>query len=567
MSLYGRNSQGRADGRMSFSAQTRKENMEKLKTTDLDLLIIGGGITGAGLALQGGARDIKTGLIEMQDFAAGTSSRSTKLVHGGLRYLKQFDVELVADVAQERAVIGKNIAHVVKPSYMLMPVYDEPGASFNSFSAEVVLHLYDYLAKVDEEWAHYFLNKEETLKEEPDLSKEGLLKGGIYLDYTNDDARLTTEILKKAHDYGAILSNYVKAVDFLYDGKKIIGVKAEDKLTGEIFEIKASVVVNASGPWSDTVRKELNHEEEKRMFPTKGVHFVIDHAKLPIKRTIYTDSGLEDNRMIFYIPRGEKTYFGTTDTPVEDETAHPEVTKEDIDYLLKALNHRFPDANIGLDDIEASWAGLRPLVQDKDNSDPSGISRGHEIFVSGGGLVNIAGGKLTDYRRMANDTFETIDQELNNSGKTFNAVDTADIPLSGSDFPESLLFEEYVDEQTEKGIEIGLTEEDARYLANWYGTNVEKVFSLKDKADLSKLPIRVALQLEYALEYEMVLSPEDFFARRTEILLFDMPRIHELKEPVIDELSKRFEWSDEEKEKWEEKLDHLIEETSLSKFK
>lgn len=552
---------------MSFSAQTRKENIEKLKKTELDILIIGGGITGAGLALQGGARDIKTGLIEMHDFAAGTSSRSTKLVHGGLRYLKQFDVELVADVAQERAVIGKNSSHVVKPSYMLMPVYDEPGASFNTFSAEVALHLYDYLAKVDDEWKYYFLDAEKTIKEEPNLKKDGLLKGGFYLDYTNDDARLTTEILKKAHDYGAILTNYVKAVDFLYDGDKIAGVKAEDILTKEIIEIKASIVVNASGPWSDVVRKEMNHENDKKMYPTKGVHFVIDHNKLPLKRTIYTDSGLEDNRMIFVIPRGEKTYFGTTDTPFEGEYDDPEVTKEDIDYLLNALNHRFPDAKVTLNDIEASWSGLRPLIQDKDNSDPSGISRGHEIFISKGGLVNIAGGKLTDYRRMANDTFETIDQEFEKIGKKFNTVDTADIPLSGAEFPENTSFEEYVDEQTENGLEIGLTGKDARYLANWYGRNVEKVFALKDAVKESNLPIRTALQLEYALEYEMVISPEDFFARRTEILLFDTPRIHELKAPVIERLAEYFEWSDQEKEKWKEKLDQKIKETSLSKFK
>jgi glycerol-3-phosphate dehydrogenase len=552
---------------MSFSAQTRKETIKKLQENELDLLIIGGGITGAGLALQGGVRKMKTGLIEMQDFAAGTSSRSTKLVHGGLRYLKQFDVELVADVAQERAVIGKNIPHIVKPSHMLMPVYDEPGASFNEFSAEVVLHLYDYLAKVEDEWAHYFVDKEETLKEEPDLKEEGLLKGGFYLDYTNDDARLTTEILKKANEFGSLLANYVKAVGFIYDGESIVGVEAEDVLTGERFEIKATVVVNASGPWSDLIRGELNNEKEKKMFPTKGVHFVVDHDRLPVKRTIYTDTGLEDNRMIFIIPRGEKTYFGTTDTPFEGEYEEPEVTQEDIDYLLKAVNHRFPKAHITFEDIEASWAGLRPLIQDKDNNDPSGISRGHEIFVSDGGLVTIAGGKLTDYRRMANDTFETIDQELNTKGKTFNLVDTADIPLSGGDVPEETSFEEYVEQQVKAGVSLGLDEVDARYLANWYGSNVEKVFAFKEEAEKSELPLRIALQLEYALEYEMVISPVDFFARRTEILLFEAPKLDELKVPVVEELAKRFNWSEEEKQAHKEALEEKIAETTLRKFK
>lgn len=552
---------------MSFSAQTRKENIQQLKQKKLDVLIIGGGITGAGLALHGAAREINTGLIEMQDFSAGTSSRSTKLVHGGLRYLKQFDVELVADVAQEREVVGKNIPHVVKPSYMLMPVYDEPGASFNDFSAEVVLHLYDYLAEVDEKWTHYFVDKEETLKEEPDLKEDGLLKGGFYLDYTNDDARLTTEILKKADELGALLTNYVKATAFIYDGDQISGVKAEDTLTGETFDISASVVVNAAGPWSDVVRNEINHEEEKKMYPTKGVHFVVDHEKLPVKRTIYTDTGHEDNRMFFIIPRGTKTYFGTTDTPFEGPYEDPEVTEEDIDYLLEAVNHRFPNANLSLDDIDASWAGLRPLIQDKDNNDPSGISRGHEVFVSKGGLVTIAGGKLTDYRRMANDTFETIDQELEHKGQSFSSVDTADIPLSGGDLPNEITFEDYVKEQAALGVKLGLTEEDASYLANYYGTNVEKVFGLFDKASVSSLQLRFALQLEYALEYEMTISPVDFFARRTETLLFDTEKTFELKEAVITKFEKRFNWTTEEKEKWTKELNEKIEETTLAKFK
>lgn len=553
---------------MTFSAQTRKDNIDKLKQTELDLLIIGGGITGAGLALQAGARNMKAGMIEMQDFAAGTSSRSTKLVHGGLRYLKQFDVELVADVAQERAVIGKNVPHVVQPSYMLMPVYDEPGASFNEFSAEVVLHLYDYLAKVDEDWAHYMVDKDKVMEEESDLRTEGLLGGGFYLDYTNDDSRLTTEIIKKAHDLGTLIANYVKAVDFIYDDQeKIVGIKAEDTLTGEVFEIHASVVVNATGPWSDMVRKQLKTETKQKLFPTKGVHFVVDHSKLPIDRTVYADTGMNDNRMMFFIPRSGKTYFGTTDTPFEGEYGDPEITQDDIDYLLEATNYRFPNANITLEDIEASWAGLRPLIQDEDNSDPSGISRGHDVFVSEGGLVNVAGGKLTDYRRMANDTFKTIDKELAQFDKSFDQVDTSEIRLSGGDLPDGMTFTEYADQQTEKGMAIGLKEDEARALVNWYGTNVETVYGLKDKVADSELPLKDALQLEYAIEFEMTLLPEDFLSRRTETLLFDTPRIKELKKPLVDQFAKQFDWSSEEKEKRADQIDQKVAETTLSQFR
>ncbi|TVP91020.1 FAD-dependent oxidoreductase [Alkalibacterium sp.] len=553
---------------MTFSAQTRKETIETLKKKKLDLLIIGGGITGAGLALQGAARDMDVGLVEMQDFAAGTSSRSSKLVHGGLRYLKQFDVELVADVAKEREVIGGNAPHIAQPSYMMMPVYDEPGASFNKFTAEVVLHLYDYLAEVDEKWAHYLVEKEEVLKEEPSLKEEGLLAGGFYLDYTNDDARLTIENIKKAHELGALITNYVKAEDFLYhEDNTVKGIKAKDTLSGESFEIEARLVVNAAGPWSDEVRKNRKGEAEEKMYPTKGVHFVVEHSKLPVSRTIYTDSGQEDNRMIFIIPRGGKTYFGTTDTPYEGVNEEPSITREDVDYLLKAVNHRFKDIDIKIEDIESSWSGLRPLIQDENNDDPSGISRGHEIFSEEDGLITIAGGKLTDYRRMAEDAFEVIDERFAEMNMNFRQVDTSTIRLSGGDVEDPHSFDQFIADQIQPGLDIGLTKEDAQFLADWYGSNITKVYSLKDKAEQYNLPLKDALQLAYGLEYEMVMAPEDFLGRRTDTLLFAMEKLSELEKPVLDVLEKELNWTEQERAEWQEHLTNRIADASLSNLK
>lgn len=553
---------------MTFSAQTRKETIETIKNNKLDLLIIGGGITGAGLALHAAARDIEVGLLEMQDFAGGTSSRSSKLVHGGLRYLKQFDVELVADVAKEREVIGAIAPHIAQPSYMMMPVYDEPGASFNKFTAEVVLHLYDYLADIDDDWAHYIVEKEEVLKEEPSLKADDLIAGGFYLDFTNDDARLTIETIKKAHELGAHVSNYVKAVDFLYDGQnQIRGVEAEDTLTGERFEVEAKLVVNAAGPWSDEVRKTRKAEAEEKMYPTKGVHFVVDHEKLPVSRTIYTDSGQKDNRMIFIVPRGGKTYFGTTDTPFEGSYEEPSITKEDVDYLLKAVNHRFKDANIRIEDIESSWAGLRPLIQDENNDDPSGISRGHEIFSEEDGLITIAGGKLTDYRRMAEDAFEVIDKRFEELDCHFKEVDTSKIPLSGGDVDNPHAFDNFIEENIQAGMDIGLTEEDARFLADWYGSNITKVYGLKEKAEEFNLPLKDGLQLAYGLEHEMVMAPEDFLGRRTDTLLFAIDRLTELEKPVMDALAKELNWTDEERAEWEGHLSTRLKEASLRDLK
>ncbi len=545
---------------MELSFETRKKTLDTLTTETMDLLIIGGGITGAGLALQAGAQQLKTGLIEMQDFAAGTSSRSTKLVHGGLRYLKQFEVELVADITKERAVVSKNAPHIVKPEWMLLPVYDEPGASFTDFSADVALDLYDRLAEVDSKWHHSLISREEVLKDLPNLKADGLIKGGFYLDYFNDDARLTIEIMKKAADLGTLLANYVKATGFLYDdGGQITGVTAEDVLSGETYEIKAEVVVNATGPWSDETRGMLKEDGPERMYPTKGVHFVVDSADLPVKHTVYADTGLEDERMIFIIPRGDKTYFGTTDTPYEGNLAEPGITLEDVEYLLKAVNFRFPEAHLTIDHIESGWSGLRPLILEEDATDASSISRTHDVFVSEAGLVTIAGGKLTDYRLMAQDTFDQILVEFEEkTGSKHEKVETRDIPLSGGELPAGMEFNVFVDEMMDKGIEIGLTEEQARKLVKWYGSNIETVFDMKGRVDGIDLPLDVALSLFYALTYEMVISPIDFFLRRTDILLFNTDKTDEWKTVVVNYMAEYFSWRTEETEKWMEQLDDAI---------
>ena len=545
---------------MEFSSNTRTEAVKKMSADGLDLLIIGGGITGAGLALQAGAKEMKAGLIEMQDFAAGTSSRSTKLVHGGLRYLKQFEVELVSDIVKERQVLNQNAPHIVRPEKMLLPIYDEPGASFTAFSAEVALDLYDRLAGVDNEWSYRLISKDEVLEEVPDIKEEGLINGGLYLDYVNDDARLTIEILKKANELGTLLANYVKAVEFIYNDKnRIVGVEAQDVLTGETFNIHATVIVNATGPWSDETRNIQKLEEIERMYPTKGIHLVVDEKKLPVKRTVYTDSGLEDDRMIFIIPRGNKTYFGTTDTPYKGDLVEPPITNDDINYLLKAINTRFPDVGLTIEDIETGWAGLRPLILEEDAADASKISRSHDVSVSETGLITIAGGKLTDYRLMAEDTFMTIEDELKmKNGNKYSEGDTRNISLSGGELADGQSMDEFIQENYTKGVAIGLTEKETQAFLHWYGTNAPYIFSLADELKKEELPLNIELALLYALKYEGVITPVDFFLRRTDLLLFSSETIENLKASVIRYMENYFKWTEEEKEKWETQLEKTI---------
>lgn len=554
---------------MKFSVQTRAEMIKKLSSEKLDLLIIGGGITGAGLALQAAAKNMSAGLIEMQDFAAGTSSRSTKLVHGGLRYLKQFEVELVAAIAKERFNIHGNAPHIVRPDKMLLPIYEEEGASFTEFSAEVALDLYDRLADVEGEWAYEMISKDTVLEKSPMIKKDGLIKGGLYLDYINDDARLTIEILKKAHELGTLSANYMKAIDYLYDeDDEIIGVQAEDQINGEIIEIHASVVVNATGHWSDITQSMQKDIETNRMYPSKGVHFVVDAAKLPVKRTIYTDTGLDDERMIFIVPRGEKTYFGTTDTPYDENLVEPSIEKADVDYLLQAVNYRFPEANLTINDIETGWSGLRPLLLEEDAIDASKISRGHDVFLSEKGLVTIAGGKLTDYRLMAEDTFELIEKELElKTGKTYPDGDTQNLPLSGGNLPAETTMDEYIEENIPEALAIGLPEKEARKLIQWYGTNIKALFTLKDEMKSEHLPLHLELSLLYSLEYESVMTPIDFFLRRTGILLFESDKIDEWKEPVVNYMSNYFAWDDQIKAQKLNDLEEKISFVTLKKLK
>ncbi|HPR82184.1 MAG TPA: FAD-dependent oxidoreductase, partial [Enterococcus sp.] len=268
---------------MTFSFKTRRKNIEELQETTVDLLIIGGGITGAGVAVQAAAAGMKTALVEMQDFAEGTSSRSTKLVHGGIRYLKTFDVEVVADTVKERANVQKIAPHIPKPDPMLLPIYDEPGATFNLFSIKIAMDLYDQLAGVSgTKYANYVLNKEEVLQREPQLQSENLQGAGVYLDFRNNDARLVIENIKQAQSDGGLMLNKMKVLEIVHDENgQANGAKVEDLLTGKIFTIKARVIINTTGPWSDKVRQlDSKNELPAQMRPTKGVHLVVDRSKL-----------------------------------------------------------------------------------------------------------------------------------------------------------------------------------------------------------------------------------------------------------------------------------------------
>ena len=246
----------------TFSTFLRSTYRQQLQQQTWDVLVIGGGITGAGIALDAQTRGMQTALLEMQDFAAGTSSRSTKLVHGGLRYLKQLDVKLVAEVGKERAIVYENGPHVTTPEWMLLPIYK--GGTFGKFTTSLALRVYDFLAGVKREERRKMLNAEETLRRLPLLKREGLKGGGYYVEYRTDDARLTIEVLKKAVEYGATALNYSRVDGFLYENGRVCGVKVTDVLSGEKYEVRATKIINAAGPWVDEFARWTAPKKERR---------------------------------------------------------------------------------------------------------------------------------------------------------------------------------------------------------------------------------------------------------------------------------------------------------------
>lgn len=540
-----------------FAELNRTDAITEMSKENFDLLIIGGGITGAGIALDAVTRGMKVALVEMQDFAAGTSSRSTKLVHGGLRYLKQMQIDVVAEVGKERAIVYENGPHVTTPEWMLLPFYE--GGTFGKFMTSIGLRVYDFLAGVKRSERRVMLSKEKTLSKEPLLKKEGMLGGGYYVEYRTDDARLTIEVMKEAVKNGALAINYVKANSFIYKEGKVCGIQVKDLIGGSDFTIHGAKVVNATGPWVDQLREKDQSRQGKVLQHTKGIHLVIDQSRFPLKQAIYFDT--PDGRMVFAIPRDGKAYVGTTDTVYKEELANPIIEKEDAEYVIKAINYMFSDLDITIDDVESGWAGIRPLIFQEGKS-ASEISRKDEIWQSNSGLITIAGGKLTGYRKMAENVVDLTATLLHNEGKgPFKACQTVRMPISGGHVGGSAGYPAFVQRMTEVGMRHGLTQADAARLSQMYGSNAERLFQHTEGSEQSlgiHLPIEVLMQLNYAMKEEMAVTPADFFIRRTGALFFHMDWVKKYKAPVIEYMSKVNGWTEVEQQIYTQELDQLI---------
>lgn len=545
---------------IKFTNLERQKTIASIENEEFDLVVIGGGITGGGIALDAASRGLKVALLEKGDFASGTSSKSTKLIHGGLRYLKQFDFWLVKEVGSERAIVHKLAPHLVLPEKMLLPLIEN--GSYGKWLTSIGLKVYDILAQVSGEDKRQMLEKKEAMKLEPLLPKKILKGAGYYAEYRTDDARLTIETIKTSLLFGAQALNYAKVTDFVCVDEKVAGVKVTDEISGKEFVIKSKYVISAAGPWVDELRGLNNSKKGKQLHLTKGVHLVFPFEKLPVKQSVYFD--VPDGRMMFAIPRGKITYVGTTDTNYNDNKNNVRTDLADAIYLISAVNNMFPAINLELEDIVSSWAGLRPLIHEEGKS-ASELSRKDEIFVSDSGLISIAGGKLTGYRKMAERVVDRIAKKMEEEFDTkLKDCFTEKIFLCGNDdFKKFKHVKKYITEIYDRIKIDGYTEYDAWFLVTNYGKQTEIILAYYSQIVEKDRQVRLAkAELAFGIDYEMVQNPMDFFIRRTGRLYFDIDSIRILMKPILKEFQNRFGVTDAIVKGWKTTLDAEIKEHS-----
>ncbi len=521
----------------------RNATRRDLPAERFDLLVIGGGITGAGIALDAAARGLKVLLLEKTDFAAGTSSKSTKLIHGGLRYLKQLEFKLVREVGQERAIVHHLAPHLVKAEKMLLPIFRD--GTFGKHSTAFGLWLYDRLAGVRPEDRRRMFDRRTTLAQEPLLHPDGLRGGGFYAEYRTDDARLTIELVKAAVRLGAGCLNYAEVLSFRYQSDGTVqGVDFRDITDGSLHAVDATHIVSAAGPWVDRLREKDGSREGKQIFLSKGVHLVVARERLPIKQAVYFD--VADGRMLFAIPRHRTTYIGTTDTPYDGDPDQVFADADDVAYLLAGTNRMFPSVRLTPADVESTWAGLRPLIYEAGKS-AGEMSRKDEIFQSPTGLISIAGGKLTGYRKMAARVVDLVMQKRKAEGLgAFQPCRTHRLPLvAGDPLTSTALSRLRADIRTRVESE-NLPDFYTDYLLENYGPDTPLVLSDMPTFDSPHPETRLLrAELQFSVRHEWVVEPADFLERRTGRLYFHIRSIEDNLPVLLADMGRLLSWSAE----------------------
>lgn len=486
-----------------------RATLKDLGVGGFDVLVIGGGITGAGIAREAALHGLSTALVEARDFGEGTSSRSSRLIHGGLRYLEQGRLHLVRESLRERSILLRLAPHLVRPLPFILPVFE--GDRVPRWKITAGLALYDILAAGSNVRRHRTLGKRALLDQEPLIRERGLTGGALYFDAQCDDARLVVATVRAAADRGAVVANHTRVTSLIPTVAGIRGAYLRDELTGEEGEVRARLVVNATGPWSDFLRRMEDPKALPLLRATKGVHVLVPRARVGNRHGIIFTSRV-DGRVMFVLPWGDAwTYIGTTDTDAHLGPDNLAVDPEDAVYLLRSANSLFPTARLGPQDVVASWAGLRPLLAADPAAPASAISREHRIVRGPAGLYTIAGGKLTTWRRMAVQMTDVLVKALGHhrSGKKSESETT---PLPGGETGA-------LDTFRVAGVEAGLPEATVDHLVGHFGAETPAIYKLcRERPELAERlhpdHPAIAAEVVFSLAREFVVKAEDFMARR-----------------------------------------------------
>ena len=490
----------------------RKKNIELLaETPEYDFLIIGGGASGLGIALDAANRGYKTLLLEKNDFAKGTSSRSTKLVHGGVRYLQNGDISLVIEALRERGIMRKNAPHLVRDLSFVIPSYDWWNSPFYGLG----LKIYDMMAGNLGLGPSTILNKEETINLIPNVKKDGLWGGVIYHDGQFDDARMAISIALTADREGANLINYFSVEGLIKENNLITGVKCKDQLTGIDYEIKAKSIINATGVFSDEIIKKDDPQAKAMIRPSQGIHLVLDKKFLDGPHAILVPH-TTDGRVLFAVPWNGYVLLGTTDTLIDETLEEPIPLDKEVDFILKnAETYMTKKPSRG--DVKSVFAGLRPLAASEDNKESTKeVSRHHKVIVSKSGLISVLGGKWTTYRKIAEDTTNVA---CSVGGLPERQCNTQNLNISGYD-PNT----------------------DWNDPLHVYGSDSQKVKAFGSEEKNSSLSEKVYItenQICWSIEKEMAITLEDVLARRTRCLFLDSAETEKIA-PKVAEIMRSF---------------------------
>ena len=511
-----------------LDSRTRDSTLRDLENTEFDLVVVGGGITGAGILREASLRGLKVAVLEGEDFASGTSSKSTKLVHGGIRYLAMGQFHIVREAARERKRVHQLAPHLAEPQWLMLPA----GSLLEFYKYQIGVNVYEMLGQVESHDLHRNLTGQDLLDMEPLLASERYSRACVYREYLTDDARLVLANIRAGIEAGGLALNKIRVTGVVKKNGEINGVRAKCAMTGQELVVRCKGVINAAGPWVESICHLDGFPSEKPLVLSKGVHVVIPHSRLPLNQMVLMVA--KDKRPVFAIPRGDVVYIGTTDTRYRDPpNVWPAVFASEVEYLLAPIKDYF-NVELNLDDCVSTWAGLRPLILQRGKSTRE-ISRKDEIWVSRSGLITIAGGKLTGYRKMAENT---VDESVRLLGLTAKKS-SEDVPLPGGDFSgdaEQLVSQLASDFHFEEG--------QARRLVRLYGSEAREVIKL-NRQPVSPDSHILKGELLWAIEKEGATSLEDVIYRRTRAAYYRPHEVSRIVEDVSRIVATDLGWSEQ----------------------